>query len=75
MAEYRYVGTDCWYPNIIIPGEGSLVAKPGDVREFDTPPDETWWVPVEAPPAAEPPAQPKPPVPATPVAFSAKEVS
>jgi hypothetical protein len=50
LAEYRYVGTECFYPNIIIPGEGSLVAKPGDVREFDNPPDRTWWVPVEPEP-------------------------
>lgn len=53
MAKFRYVGSECIYPNILIPGEGSLVAKPGDVREFDTPPDLVWWV-------REPDADPKP---------------
>lgn len=50
MPKFKYVGAECYYPNIIIPGEGSLVAHPGDVREFDTPPDRTWWVEVVEPP-------------------------
>jgi len=49
LSKYKYVGTECFYPNIIIPGEGSLVAHPGDVREFDTPPDTTWWVKEDEP--------------------------
>lgn len=66
MPNYRYVGTECVYPNIIIPGEGSLVARPGDVREFDTPPDPVWWVEDNEAPVT--PAGPEPEFPAVPEA-------
>lgn len=46
MQQYKFA----WpfavtYPDILIPGEGSLVAFPGDVREFEEAPDDKW-VPV-----------------------------
>jgi hypothetical protein len=46
LAKFRYIGAECVYPNILVPEGGSLVAHPGDVREFDTPPDRTWWIKV-----------------------------
>lgn len=43
MKTYRYVREDVRiYPDILIPGEGSLVANPGDEREFEQPPDNAW---------------------------------
>lgn len=55
MKKYRYIGAyEVTYPDIVIPGEGSLVAHPGDEREFDSPPDPHWWVEV-----ADPNSKPK----------------
>lgn len=49
MTKYRFTGAyELTYPGIMIPGEGSLVAKPGDVRELEHAPDFNW-IPVEEP--------------------------
>lgn len=49
MPKFKYVGAPCVYPNIVTE-DGSLTANPGDVREFDTPPDPVWWVEDDADP-------------------------
>jgi len=48
LAKFRYIGSPCVYPNILT-DHGSLVASPGDVREFDTPPDPVWWIKEDEP--------------------------
>lgn len=59
MQSYMYLGPyERVYPDILDPPHGSLVAVPGDVREFDEPPDARWVpAPAELPaiklPAAE----------------------
>jgi hypothetical protein len=46
--KYQYAGfTERTYPDIIIPGEGSLVVEPGDIREFEAPPSDGLWFPVK----------------------------
>ena len=43
---YRYTAEDDRvYPDILVPGEGSLVARPGDEREFEVPPGDGRWEP------------------------------
>lgn len=45
MKEYQYIGTQPkLYIDIVIPGKGSLFAKPGDVVAFETPPNDGSWV-------------------------------
>jgi hypothetical protein len=60
LTAYRYLGFDeRTYPDIVVPGEGTLVAKPGDVRELDEAPgDDRWEAAVELPEAE--PAEPEP---------------
>jgi len=49
MAEYRYVAeTEVIYPDIVIPGAGSLIGRLGAVIKF-TPPADGRWVLVEPP--------------------------
>ena len=44
MPKYRYAGEiERVYPDLVIPGEGSLVAHPGDEYEGEKPPDPYWW--------------------------------
>lgn len=78
MPKYLYAGeTELFYPGILIPGEGSLTARPGDERDFDGDPPPGNWVlvqdaPLSPPPPPAPPAPPKPPVnPPDPVKVSA----
>jgi hypothetical protein len=59
LSKFRYIGAECVYPNILVPEGGSLVARPGDVREFDTPPDPVWWVKEDETRPAKQPAAPK----------------
>ena len=48
--KYLFIGPgERFYPDIIVPGEGSLMAYPGDIREFDDPPSDGNWVPVVKP--------------------------
>jgi hypothetical protein len=60
MAEYRYAG-----PGPHEDAESRELTRPGDVREFDTPPDGPWvpLAPPEAAPEKEPPAPPFPAAP------------
>lgn len=52
MTAYRYAGFDVrYYPDIVIPGEGSLVAHPGDERELEAAPDSRW---IEVEPEVKP---------------------
>ena len=45
MTKYRYFGfADAAYPDVVIPGEGSLYVKPGDVKELDENPDPRWFI-------------------------------
>lgn len=61
MKSYRYTGQiEQVYPDIVLPGEGVLTAKPGDERQFDQPPADGRWLEIK------PPADPvKPAVPAS----------
>lgn len=50
MARFQYVGeTQRVYPDIIIPGVGSLVANPGDIVELDKLPGRFYWVELTKP--------------------------
>jgi hypothetical protein len=50
MTKFFYTGEDVRvYPDIVIPGEGSLIAHPGDVRDFDDEPTDGRWLPVPTP--------------------------
>ena len=52
MPNYRYLGFDeRVYPATVIPGEGTLVAKPGDERELDEAPGDGRWVAADPGPA------------------------
>lgn len=49
MAKFKYVGeTQRVYPDIIIPGKGSLVANPGDEVELPKAPTSLYWVELPA---------------------------
>lgn len=48
------------YPEIVIPGTGSLVAKAGDEVEMDEPPDWHWWIEVPEPSGDKPADQGEP---------------
>lgn len=64
MSKFKYNGAYAVvYPNIIIPGKGSLSVEPGEVCELDCAPDDGQWLAADDPK----PAQPIP-VPATPAA-------
>jgi hypothetical protein len=53
---FKYLGFDeRVYPDFVIPGEGSLVARPGEVRELGDAPGDGRWEPAEPEPA---PAKP-----------------
>ena len=54
--KYVFIGEDDRiYGHVVVPGEGTLVAHPGDVREWDEPPTDGRWLPV--PKAAKPDKQ------------------
>ena len=58
MAPYKFTWPyQVTYLEIVIPGEGSLVANPGDVRDFDSPPD-SRWIPVVPPALLKTPPAP-----------------
>jgi hypothetical protein len=64
---FRYIGEDeRVYPQIVIPGEGSLVAHPGDERDLDEDPGDNRWVSELPPPPPSTPSTPA--IPATPAA-------
>jgi hypothetical protein len=49
MTNYLFIGqTPRLYPNVIIPGRGSLIAEPGDVWTLDTEPGDGLWVETDA---------------------------
>jgi hypothetical protein len=50
LSKYQYLGnTERIYLDVVIPGEGSLVAHPGQIVEFAAPPGDGLWVKVNAP--------------------------
>jgi hypothetical protein len=50
LSKYQYLGNvERVYPDVVIPGEGSLVAKPGLIQEFDKPPTDGLWVKITEP--------------------------
>ena len=50
MTKYRYFGQgSAAYPDVVIPGEGSLWVEPGDVKELDGNPDPRWFIEVTDP--------------------------
>jgi hypothetical protein len=56
---FKYLGFDeRVYPAFVIPGEGTLVARPGEVRELNDVPGDGRWEPAdelpEKPKAAKP---------------------
>jgi hypothetical protein len=58
----RYIGEDeRVYPQIVIPGEGSLVAHAGDVRDLDENPGDGRWVDASPPKPSFIPATPATP--------------
>lgn len=64
MTKYRYFGQgSAAYPDVVIPGEGSLRVEPGDVKELDENPDPRWFIEVAspAPEVKASPAEPPPP--------------
>jgi hypothetical protein len=49
LKKYEFIGTEPkFYPDIVIPGKGSLFAEPGDVVAFETPPSDGSWFEVKA---------------------------
>ena len=63
MTKYRYFGQgSAAYPDVVIPGEGSLWVEPGDVKELDENPDPRWFIEVADP---APPVKPTSAPPAT----------
>ena len=48
MPLFKYLGFDeRVYPDFVIPGEGSLVARPGEVRELSDVPGDGRWEPAD----------------------------
>lgn len=65
--KYLYTGfTDQPYPDILVPNGDEapkvLIAHPGDVQEFETPPTDGRWVEVTEPPV-------RPTIPVKPLQF------
>lgn len=63
MTKYRYFGQGpAAYPDVVVPGEGSLYVQPGDVKELDSNPDPRWFIEVAdpAPEVKATPVQPEP---------------
>jgi hypothetical protein len=56
---FRYTREDeRVYPQIVIPGEGSLVAHAGDIRDLDENPGDGRWVAADPPKPSFTPAAP-----------------
>ena len=61
MTKYRYFGQgSAAYPDVVIPGEGSLFVQPGDVKELDENPDPRWFIEVTDTASKPEPVRPEP---------------